>query len=86
MWGKLGFVILGWVLDETHHVSSKVCVSLFFQTTKAFLPTMLEINHGHIVTVASSLGLFSTAGVEVCWMGSISFIQPLYLVMCTLTS
>ncbi|MEJ1281561.1 retinol dehydrogenase 10 (all-trans) [Cricetulus griseus] len=33
-------------------------------TTKAFLPTMLEINHGHIVTVASSLGLFSTAGVE----------------------
>lgn len=27
---------------------------------------MLEINHGHIVTVASSLGLFSTAGVEVC--------------------
>lgn len=40
--------------------------SYFLQTTKAFLPTMLEINHGHIVTVASSLGLFSTAGVEVC--------------------
>uniref|UniRef100_A0A2K5L352 Retinol dehydrogenase 10 n=1 Tax=Cercocebus atys TaxID=9531 RepID=A0A2K5L352_CERAT len=36
----------------------------FKLTTKAFLPTMLEINHGHIVTVASSLGLFSTAGVE----------------------
>uniref|UniRef100_A0A672T6Q2 Retinol dehydrogenase 10-A-like n=1 Tax=Sinocyclocheilus grahami TaxID=75366 RepID=A0A672T6Q2_SINGR len=35
-----------------------------FQTTKAFLPKMLEMNHGHIVTVASSLGLFSTAGVE----------------------
>ncbi|KAA8580806.1 hypothetical protein FQN60_013764 [Etheostoma spectabile] len=34
------------------------------QTTKAFLPKMLELNHGHIVTVASSLGLFSTAGVE----------------------
>uniref|UniRef100_A0A4W3H1U7 Retinol dehydrogenase 10b n=1 Tax=Callorhinchus milii TaxID=7868 RepID=A0A4W3H1U7_CALMI len=33
-------------------------------TTKAFLPKMLEMNHGHIVTVASSLGLFSTAGVE----------------------
>ncbi|KAJ4918566.1 hypothetical protein JOQ06_027902, partial [Pogonophryne albipinna] len=33
-------------------------------TTKAFLPKMLELNHGHIVTVASSLGLFSTAGVE----------------------
>lgn len=26
---------------------------------------MLELNHGHIVTVASSLGLFSTAGIEV---------------------
>lgn len=26
---------------------------------------MLEANHGHIITVASSLGLFSTAGVEV---------------------
>uniref|UniRef100_A0A8C7DD96 Retinol dehydrogenase 10a n=1 Tax=Oncorhynchus kisutch TaxID=8019 RepID=A0A8C7DD96_ONCKI len=33
-------------------------------TTKAFLPKMLELNHGHIVTVASSMGLFSTAGVE----------------------
>ncbi|KAG8133694.1 hypothetical protein E2320_011475, partial [Naja naja] len=33
-------------------------------TTKAFLPKMLELNHGHIVTIASSLGLFSTAGVE----------------------
>ena len=37
----------------------------FPQTTQAFLPKMLELNHGHIVTVASSLGLFSTAGVEV---------------------
>lgn len=27
---------------------------------------MLEVNEGHIVTVASSLGLFTTAGVEVC--------------------
>lgn len=27
---------------------------------------MLELNEGHIVTVASSLGLFTTAGVEVC--------------------
>lgn len=47
-----------------------------FWTTKAFLPTMLEINHGHIVTVASSLGLFSTAGVEVChYKASPSFNQ-----------
>lgn len=40
--------------------------SIASQTTKAFLPKMLELNQGHIVTVASSLGLFTTAGVEVC--------------------
>uniref|UniRef100_A0A8K9X0Q7 Uncharacterized protein n=1 Tax=Oncorhynchus mykiss TaxID=8022 RepID=A0A8K9X0Q7_ONCMY len=40
-----------------------ICLSPLW-TTKAFLPKMLELNHGHIVTVASSLGLFSTAGVE----------------------
>lgn len=33
--------------------------------TKAFLPQMKAQNHGHIVTVASALGLFSTACVEV---------------------
>lgn len=33
--------------------------------TKAFLPQMKTKNHGHIVTVASALGLFSTACVEV---------------------
>ncbi|KAB0407582.1 hypothetical protein E2I00_004122, partial [Balaenoptera physalus] len=47
--------------DETHN------------TTKAFLPTMLEINHGHIVTVASSLGLFSTAGVESVYLSPVTF-------------
>lgn len=35
------------------------------QTVKAFLPRMKAQNHGHIVTVASVLGLFSTACVEV---------------------
>lgn len=33
--------------------------------TKAFLPQMKTMNHGHIVTIASALGLFSTACVEV---------------------
>uniref|UniRef100_A0A673L985 Uncharacterized protein n=1 Tax=Sinocyclocheilus rhinocerous TaxID=307959 RepID=A0A673L985_9TELE len=33
--------------------------------TKAFLPQMKAKNHGDIVTVASTLGLFSTACVEV---------------------
>lgn len=60
-----GFVFGLMVWSKKH-----VVITLFlftFQTTKAFLPKMLELNHGHIVTVASSLGLFSTAGVEVCW-------------------
>lgn len=39
-----------------------VCTS---QTVKAFLPQMKANNHGHIVTIASVLGLFSTACVEV---------------------
>lgn len=46
------------------------------QTTKAFLPKMLELNHGHIVTVASSLGLFSTAGIEVRMMHNGSHTHP----------
>ncbi|KAM6948291.1 retinol dehydrogenase 10-B [Aplochiton taeniatus] len=39
------------------------CHALFW-TSKAFLPRMLELNSGHIVTVASSLGLLCSAGVE----------------------
>ncbi|XP_030634241.1 retinol dehydrogenase 10-like [Chanos chanos] len=39
------------------------CHALFWMT-KAFLPHMKARNHGHIVTVASTLGLFSTACVE----------------------
>lgn len=38
---------------------------LVSQTVKAFLPQMKAQNHGHIVTIASVLGLFSTACVEV---------------------
>ena len=40
--------------------------------TKAFLPQMKAQNHGHIVTIASALGLFSTACVEVRQCGMIS--------------
>ncbi|KAM6980263.1 retinol dehydrogenase 10-A-like [Aplochiton taeniatus] len=39
------------------------CHALFWMT-KAFLPQMKVKNHGHIVTIASALGLFSTACVE----------------------
>ncbi|XP_077459192.1 retinol dehydrogenase 10-A [Stigmatopora argus] len=39
------------------------CLALFW-TVKAFLPQMKAQDHGHIVTVASVLGLFSTGCVE----------------------
>ena len=33
------------------------------QTLKAFLPSMLTQNHGHVVTVASSAGIFGVNGM-----------------------
>uniref|UniRef100_A0A8C7HI05 Retinol dehydrogenase 10b n=1 Tax=Oncorhynchus kisutch TaxID=8019 RepID=A0A8C7HI05_ONCKI len=51
--------------DELLERTMMVNCHAHFWTTKAFVPKMLELNHGHIVTVASSLGLFTTAGVEV---------------------
>ncbi|MCJ8744728.1 hypothetical protein PDJAM_G00121990 [Pangasius djambal] len=50
--------------DELIERTMMVNCHAHFWTTKAFLPKMLELNEGHIVTVASSLGLFTTAGVE----------------------
>ncbi|KAL4624593.1 retinol dehydrogenase 10-B-like isoform X1, partial [Arapaima gigas] len=50
--------------DELIERTMLVNCHAHFWTTKAFLPKMLEVNHGHIVTVAHSLGLFSTAGME----------------------
>uniref|UniRef100_A0A8C4I4A6 Short-chain dehydrogenase/reductase 3 n=1 Tax=Dicentrarchus labrax TaxID=13489 RepID=A0A8C4I4A6_DICLA len=47
--------------DELIERTMKVnCLALFW-TVKAFLPQMKAQNHGHIVTIASVLGLFSTA-------------------------
>lgn len=34
----------------------------FNQTLKAFLPEMLESNHGHVVTIASAAGFFGVPG------------------------
>ncbi|KAH9496186.1 hypothetical protein Btru_010427 [Bulinus truncatus] len=35
-----------------------------FWTTKSFLPSMVSRNHGHIVTIASSAGLFGISGLS----------------------
>ncbi|XP_066513508.1 retinol dehydrogenase 10-B-like [Hoplias malabaricus] len=50
--------------DELIERTMMVNCHAHFWTTKAFLPKMLELNQRHIVTVASSLGLFTTAGIE----------------------
>jgi all-trans-retinol dehydrogenase (NAD+) len=34
-----------------------------FWTLKAFLPNMIEKNHGHIITVSSAAGISGTAGL-----------------------
>ncbi|XP_005108793.2 protein dhs-3 [Aplysia californica] len=39
----------------------EVNTNAHFWTTKSFLPEMMERNHGHIVTIASSAGLFGVA-------------------------
>ncbi len=33
------------------------------QTIKAFVPAMMAKNHGHVITIASSAGLFGVAGL-----------------------
>ncbi|KAM8914126.1 retinol dehydrogenase 10-A [Spinachia spinachia] len=50
--------------DELLERTMKVNCHALFWTVKAFLPQMKAQNHGHIVTIASVLGLFSTACVE----------------------
>jgi short-subunit dehydrogenase len=35
----------------------------FLKLGKAFLPAIMEKNHGHIVTIASMAGLFGNAGL-----------------------
>ncbi|CAL8337222.1 unnamed protein product [Lota lota] len=50
--------------DELIERTMKVNCHALFWTVKAFLPQMKAQNHGHIVTIASVLGLFSTPCVE----------------------
>uniref|UniRef100_A0A673AKI0 Short-chain dehydrogenase/reductase 3 n=1 Tax=Sphaeramia orbicularis TaxID=375764 RepID=A0A673AKI0_9TELE len=47
--------------DEMVERTMKVNCHALFWTVKAFLPQMKAQDHGHIVTIASVLGLFSTA-------------------------
>ena len=42
-------------------------IILLFEVLKAFLPSMITKNHGHIITIASSAGLFGVAGLVDCY-------------------
>ena len=46
-----------------HYINIRFVFLPLQQTTKAFLPSMLENNHGQVVTIASSAGLFGVCGL-----------------------
>ncbi|CAD5118591.1 DgyrCDS7278 [Dimorphilus gyrociliatus] len=47
------------LIEKTFQVNT----SAHFWTTKAFLPRMLKLNHGHIVNIASAAGLTGVTGL-----------------------
>jgi all-trans-retinol dehydrogenase (NAD+) len=49
--------------DEKIERTININVLALFWTTKAFLPTMLERNTGHIVTISSAAGLIGVKGL-----------------------
>ncbi|XP_042320647.1 retinol dehydrogenase 10-like [Sceloporus undulatus] len=51
--------------DEQMERTMRTNCHAHFWTVKAFLPQMIKRGHGHIVTIAGSLGLFATGCLEV---------------------
>ncbi|XP_015266394.1 PREDICTED: retinol dehydrogenase 10-like [Gekko japonicus] len=50
--------------DELLERTMRTNCHAHFWTVKAFLPQMIKKGHGHIVTIAGSLGLFATGSME----------------------
>ncbi|KAL6729237.1 hypothetical protein Aduo_000311 [Ancylostoma duodenale] len=66
--------------DELMELTMAVNTHSLFYTTKAFVPAMLESNHGHVVTVASIAGKVGVSGlVDYCASkhGAIGFHESL---------
>ncbi|EPB79283.1 hypothetical protein ANCCEY_01576 [Ancylostoma ceylanicum] len=66
--------------DELMELTMAVNTHSLFYTTKAFVPAMLEANHGHVVTVASIAGKVGVSGlVDYCASkhGAIGFHESL---------
>uniref|UniRef100_A0A0K0EGM3 Epidermal retinol dehydrogenase 2 n=1 Tax=Strongyloides stercoralis TaxID=6248 RepID=A0A0K0EGM3_STRER len=66
--------------DQLMELTMSVNVISHFFTTKAFLPSMLNRNHGHIVSIASLAGKFGITGlVDYCAskFGAVGFSEAL---------
>eukprot|EP00058_Branchiostoma_floridae_P017666 XP_002603155.1 hypothetical protein BRAFLDRAFT_259484 [Branchiostoma floridae] len=50
--------------DDLIQKTMDINTNAHFWTTKAFLPHMMEQNHGHLVSIASSAGLMGVAGLS----------------------
>ncbi|PIO61975.1 oxidoreductase, short chain dehydrogenase/reductase family protein, partial [Teladorsagia circumcincta] len=73
--------------DELLELTMAVNTHALFYTTKAFVPQMLEANHGHVVTVASMAGKVGVSGlVDYCASkhGAIGFHESLSAEVATL--
>ncbi|KAK0427968.1 hypothetical protein QR680_010518 [Steinernema hermaphroditum] len=73
--------------DELMEKTMAVNTNANFFTTKAFLPQMLEKNHGHVVVIASMAGLTGVAGlVDYCASkhGAVGFAEALSAEVSTL--
>jgi len=49
--------------DKLQELTMAVNATAHFWTVKSVLPAMIEANHGHIVTIASSAGMLGVAGL-----------------------
>lgn len=49
--------------DEQIELTMAINTNAHFFTAKAFIPHMLDANHGHVVTIASMAGKIGTAGL-----------------------
>ncbi|TKR62463.1 hypothetical protein L596_026419 [Steinernema carpocapsae] len=66
--------------DELMEKTMAVNTNANFYTTKAFLPHMLENNHGHVIVIASMAGLSGVSGlVDYCAskFGAVGFAEAL---------
>lgn len=76
--GKKFMETQDWMIQKTFEVNTLA----HCWTTKAFLPSMMTRNHGHIVSIASSAGLAGVAGLcDYCAskFGALGFDEALHM-------